>query len=62
MMTWRDEHVHIPDPTHVASITSKSDSKKKKKTRGHAPFSARKHVGDDMSFHVVVSCHYDMSS
>ena len=27
----------------------------------HAPFSASKHVGNDMSFHVVTPCRHDMS-
>ena len=55
-------------PTHVASKTSKSGSKTQKsyQTKCHAPFSARKHVGGDMSnmsfhdvmsHHVVMSCH-----
>ena len=53
-------------PTHVASRTSKSGSKtpKSDQTKCHAPFSARKHEGDDMSnmsFHDVISRHVVMS-
>ena len=53
---------HSNLPYSCTSKTSKSGSKtpKSDQTWCHAPFSARKHVGDDMSCHDVMSRHVVM--